>query len=93
MTAKQPAHEWAVNEPTKRPPKSPFPLWGTIAIPGGLLWGTALGLFSTNYSFYFLLNWLPYYVVRERGFSTGEMASLTGSAYFISALSSIIASR
>jgi hypothetical protein len=31
-----------VNEPTKRPP-SAFPLWGTVAIPGGLLWGTALG--------------------------------------------------
>jgi MFS family permease len=30
-------------------------------------------------------------VVRERGFSTGEMASLTGSAYLASALSSIIA--
>jgi MFS family permease len=54
------------------------------------LWGTALGLFSSNYSFYFLLNWLPYYVVRERGFSTGEMASLTGSAYVVSALTSII---
>jgi hypothetical protein len=23
--------------------KSGFPLWGTIAIPAGLLWGTALG--------------------------------------------------
>ena len=55
------------------------------------LWGTALGLFSSNYGFYFLLNWLPYYVVRERGFSTGEMANLTGSAYLVSALSSIIA--
>jgi MFS family permease len=54
------------------------------------LWGTALGLFSSNYSFYFLLNWLPYYVVRERGFSTGEMASLTGSAYVVSALTSVI---
>jgi MFS family permease len=55
------------------------------------LWGTALGLFSSNYAFYFILTWLPYYVVRERGFSTGEMASLTGSAYLVSALSSIIA--
>ncbi len=55
------------------------------------LWGTALGLFSTNYVFYFVLSWLPYYVVRERGFSTGEMASLTGSAYVVSALSSIVA--
>jgi hypothetical protein len=32
-----------VNEPTKRPRQSAFPFWGTIAIPGGLLWGTALG--------------------------------------------------
>ncbi|HTL91280.1 MAG TPA: MFS transporter, partial [Steroidobacteraceae bacterium] len=55
------------------------------------LWGTALGLFSTNYVFYFVLTWLPYYVVRERGFSTAEMASLTGSAYLVSALTSIIA--
>jgi MFS family permease len=55
------------------------------------LWGTALGLFSSNYVFFFVLNWLPYYVVRERGFSTAEMASLTGSAYVVSALASIIA--
>ena len=55
------------------------------------LWGTALGLFSTNYTFYFLLNWLPTYVVRERGFSISEMAGLTGSAYLVSAGSSIIA--
>lgn len=55
------------------------------------LWGTALGLFSSNYVFFFVLNWLPYYVVRERGFSTAEMARLTGSAYVVSALASIIA--
>ena len=55
------------------------------------LWGTALGLFSSNYVFYFVLNWLPYYVVNERGFSTGEMASLTGSAWLLSAVSSVIA--
>ena len=55
------------------------------------LWGTALGLFSTNYVFYFVLSWLPLYVVRERDFSTGQMASLIGSAYLVSALSSIIA--
>jgi len=33
-----------VNEPTQPPrQKSSFPFWGTIAIPAGLLWGTALG--------------------------------------------------
>jgi len=55
------------------------------------LWGTALGLFSSNYVFFFVLSWLPYYVVRERGFSTAEMARLTGSAYVVSALTSVIA--
>jgi len=55
------------------------------------LWGTALGLFSSNYVFFFVLSWLPYYVVRERGFSTAEMASLTGIAWVVSALASIIA--
>ena len=73
--------------PTER---SDEPTLGTI-LRQTSLWGTALGLFSTNYAFYFLLSWLPYYVVRERGFSTGEMASLTGSAYLVSALSSVIA--
>jgi len=55
------------------------------------LWGTALGLFSNNYSFYFLLTWMPFYVVRERGFSTAEMATFTGIAYFVNAISSPVA--
>ncbi len=53
------------------------------------LWGTSLGLFSSNYTFYFMLTWLPFYVVRERGFSTAEMAALTGSAYVVNALSAL----
>ena len=36
-------------------------------------WGTALGHFSINYYFYFMLTWLPYYLVRERGLSQLEM--------------------
>lgn len=32
-----------MNDTTKTPPPKPFPLWGTIAIPAGLLWGTLLG--------------------------------------------------
>jgi MFS family permease len=53
------------------------------------LWGTVLGLFSSNYTFYFMLTWLPFYLVRERGFSTGEMAQLAGIAYAVNALSAI----
>jgi hypothetical protein len=27
----------------RQPPRA-FPLWGSLAIPGGLLWGTAIGI-------------------------------------------------
>ncbi|MDB6082261.1 MAG: hypothetical protein JWN43_142 [Gammaproteobacteria bacterium] len=53
------------------------------------LWGTVLGLFSSNYTFYFMLTWLPFYLVRERGFSTVEMAQLAGMAYVVNALSAV----
>jgi MFS family permease len=50
------------------------------------LWGTGLGHFSSNYTFYFMLSWLPLYLVRERGFSNLEMARLAGSAYLVNAV-------
>jgi MFS family permease len=50
------------------------------------LWGTALGLFSCNYTFFFMLSWLPSYLERERGFSTVEMAQLVGVAYLVNAV-------
>jgi MFS family permease len=50
------------------------------------LWGTALGLFSSNYTFFFMLSWLPSYLERERGFSTVEMAQLVGAAYLVNAV-------
>jgi cyanate permease len=50
------------------------------------MWGTALGVFCSNYGFFFMVLWLPSYLVRERGFSTLEMAELTGSAFAINAL-------
>jgi MFS family permease len=55
------------------------------------LWGTSLGHFASNYTFYFMLTWLPFYLVRERGFSTTAMATLTGSAYIVNALTALFA--
>jgi len=55
------------------------------------LWGTSLGLFSVNYAFYFTLTWLPYYVVREHGFSTEQMAWFTFCCYCVHASSGLIA--
>lgn len=37
-------------------------------------WVTFLGLFSANYFWYFLLTWLPSYLVQERHFSLQTMA-------------------
>jgi MFS family permease len=37
-------------------------------------WGTFLGLFCLNYSWYFVLNWLPSYLTKERHYSTRMMA-------------------
>lgn len=36
-------------------------------------WGAALGHFSVNYYFYFMLTWLPYYLEHARGLSPLEM--------------------
>lgn len=55
------------------------------------LWGTSLGLFSVNYAFYFTLTWLPFYVVREHGFSTEKMAGFTFLAYLVHAVSGFVA--
>lgn len=55
------------------------------------LWGTALGLFSSNYVFYFMLSWIPYYLVRERGFSTAGMTDIATSAFVTNALFAIAA--
>jgi MFS family permease len=55
------------------------------------LWGTSLGLFSVNYAFYFTLTWLPFYVVREQGFSTEKMAWFTFCCYCVHAASGLAA--
>ncbi len=54
------------------------------------LWGTSLAHFSANYTYYFMLTWLPLYLVRERGFSTEAMAAIAGSAYLVNAFSALL---
>ncbi|MFM2287413.1 MAG: hypothetical protein RL684_556, partial [Pseudomonadota bacterium] len=50
-------------------------------------WGTAAGLFCLNYSYYFVLSWLPLILVKSRGFSVKEMAVIGGGVYCIHAVS------
>jgi MFS family permease len=64
-------------------------LWMILKQPA--LWGTALGLFSQNYTFYFMLTWLPSYLQTERGFSLVDMAWVATSAYAVNAVSAFAA--
>jgi MFS family permease len=49
-------------------------------------WGACLGQFCCNYSFYFVLGWLPLYLVKSRGFTIVEMSKIAGVVYIIQAL-------
>ena len=48
-------------------------------------WGTCVGLFCHNYVNYFLITWLPFYLVRERNFSMDSMAKIGGVAFLLGA--------
>ena len=54
-------------------------------------WGTCMAMFGHNYVNYFLLTWLPFYLVRERHFSMYSMARIGGAAYLMGACLSIAA--
>jgi MFS family permease len=51
---------------------------------------TALGLFCTNYFWYFLITWLPLYLQNERHFSAGRMTTVASAAYFAIAFSAVL---
>jgi MFS family permease len=54
------------------------------------LWGASLGHFASNYNFYFILAWLPVYLVKARGFSMESMAAIAGGAYLVNAVCALL---
>ncbi len=54
-------------------------------------WGTFLGHFCGNYFWFFLLTWLPTYLVAERGFALERMTRITSVAFFVIAGATITA--
>lgn len=51
---------------------------------------TALGHFCVNYSFYFMLAWLPVYLVKVHGYSIEGMAAVGGLLYLVEAVSALL---
>ena len=45
-------------------------------------WGTFLCLFCGNYGWYFILTWLPWYLVRERHYSEAAMGRFGSMAFW-----------
>lgn len=54
------------------------------------VWGTSVGMFSLGYVLYFLLSWLPSYLVTERGLSMSTMAVQGSIPFLAMALSSVL---
>jgi MFS family permease len=57
------------------------------------LWGASLGHFCGNYAFYFVISWLPLYLVKARGLSIVEMAQLGGLIFLVYAVSAFLMGR
>jgi len=51
------------------------------------LWGMSVGHFAANYSLYFVLAWLPLYLVQSRGYSIADMTMLATIVYVAQAAS------
>lgn len=69
------------------PVAEPVPMGRLLRMP--TLWLMGIGHFATNYPFYFLLTWLPLFLVKSRGYSIEEMtliSTLGFSAQGIAAL-------
>jgi MFS transporter, ACS family, D-galactonate transporter len=54
-------------------------------------WGTFIGLFCFNYLWYFLITWLPFYLVKHRNFSLQTMSYSLGTAFGALAISVLAA--
>ena len=52
-------------------------------------WGTSLGMFALGYVWYFLLSWLPTYLINERSFSQNAMAIFGSLPFWGMAFTSI----
>lgn len=54
-------------------------------------WGTFIGHFCGNYFYYFLLAWLPRYLVQEEHLSVEAMSNVTSGLFFLIGCSTLIA--
>ena len=54
-------------------------------------WASVLGAFCNAYVLYFLITWLPYYLVQEHSLAMGAMVEVAAAYYTIDAVSALLA--
>jgi MFS family permease len=54
------------------------------------LWSMSIAHTASNYGFYFLVIWLPIYLVQGRGLSIGEMTALATLGFTVQAVAAIL---
>lgn len=83
---------WVTRHASRRDDETPFEIAPSYfeILRHREAWGACLGHFSSNYAFYFVITWLPLYLVKERGFSFVQMSELGGTIYLFYAASASI---
>lgn len=56
-------------------------------------WGTCICQFCFNYFLYFLVTWLPFYLVRARSLSMSQMARIGGLIFVLASVSSLLSGK
>ena len=89
---------WPWLAQTRRAWPAPEARWPPAPTYGAIMrrleaWGAGLGHFCNNYAFYFVISWLPLYLVKSRGFTVPQMAEIGGLVYLVYAASAFITGR
>ncbi len=70
---------------------TPIPIRKLLRIPA--LWLMSAAHFMSNYGFYFLLAWLPLFLVETRGYSIAEMTGLATTGLVVQGFSALASGR
>ncbi len=72
-------------------PAGPRPWTWRMVLSNGTFWAMTLSILLSSYYWYFVLTWVPSYLVLSRGFSTLGMGRILSSALFAMAVMNVIA--
>lgn len=80
-----------VDGPADAAPSAAAPWRELLGLPA--IWAMVLLHFCGSYGFYFLIAWLPLWLVNDRGFDIANMAVITGLVYLVQAASGFATAR